>query len=651
MSNGRPDSQISAQETGGGGNALKLYWFIPDGLRADPDLFTIYEWAGQGELPNIKKMMDNGAYGYSIPVFPSHTPVNFATLLTGSYPKTHGVADGPMHVEGRPLDSVAVGGFSSAAKKVPPIWSTLEENGEKVLILSTPGSTPPEIQEGVVIRGRWGGWGADFHAINFQSKENGDKRRQQGRGSRLFYFGPELTQYVDPLPASGWENVPPSFSPPLEVPLASWGATVYAYAYDSTDDGKKNYDHAAFSLDKKTILDDIVQGQWGNWHKITLKWQGNDVDSDFIPEAIILDEDGFFRLRIFYNNVNRFITQPSTVADQLTDYVGPMMDFVDNYPAQLVYYPEDKEAFLQEMNATFAWHTRAIPYIVREYNPAIVIHDIYSPNQMLTSRWWMGYVDPHSARYGDVSDEERRQLWGEVKDMYKDIDRMIGEIMANADENTIIVLSSDHGAVPLDKYAALNNLFANEGLLKFTLNKDTGEPIIDWNRTQAIYLKMDNVYINPNGLAGDYHRASGPEYEALRDKVIQLLISLQDENGKRPVASVTKWEDVEKFLDLPADRTGDLIVANEAGYGWSEEMSDDLAIFSEPLISGYKQAIHPDDVKGMWTPFIVMGPGVKKGHRIEEPVRQVDQYPTLMTLLGEQIPDFVEGKPLPDIAG
>src|SRR3989344_4228747 len=134
--------------------------------------------------------------------------------------------------------------------------------------------------------------------------------------------------------------------------------------------------------------------------------------------------------------------------------------------------------------------------------------------------------------------------------MYKDIDRMIGEIMANADENTIIVLSSDHGAVPLDKYAALNNLFANEGLLKFTLNKATGEPIIDWNRTQAIYLKMDNVYINPNGLAGDYHRASGPEYEALRDKVIQLLISLQDENGKRPVASVTKWEDVEKFLDL-----------------------------------------------------------------------------------------------------
>ena len=66
-------------------------------------------------------MMDQGSYGYSIPTFPSHTPTNFATLLTGTYPKTIGVADGPMHGEGRPLNKVAVGGFSSVAKKIDPI--------------------------------------------------------------------------------------------------------------------------------------------------------------------------------------------------------------------------------------------------------------------------------------------------------------------------------------------------------------------------------------------------------------------------------------------------------------------------------------------------------------------------------------------------
>ena len=146
---------------------VKLYWFIPDGMRAEPGLFNIYAWAKEGKLPNIKKLMERGTYGYSYPNFPSHTPTNFATLLTGSMPEVHGVDDGPMREVGKPLDAVAVPGFRSTAKKVAPIWKTLEEAGMKVAILSVPGSTPPEVQKGVVIRGRWGGWGADFASLNF----------------------------------------------------------------------------------------------------------------------------------------------------------------------------------------------------------------------------------------------------------------------------------------------------------------------------------------------------------------------------------------------------------------------------------------------------------------------------------------------------
>src|SRR3954463_8331439 len=111
---------LSAQQ------ATKLYWFIPDGVRAEPDLFKVFEWAQQGYLPNIKYMMDHGAHGYSVPAFPTHTPVNFAALLTGCTSKTNGVADGPMHTEGFPLDKVSVGGFRSSARRVPAIWSIME---------------------------------------------------------------------------------------------------------------------------------------------------------------------------------------------------------------------------------------------------------------------------------------------------------------------------------------------------------------------------------------------------------------------------------------------------------------------------------------------------------------------------------------------
>ena len=628
---------------------LQLYWFIPDGMRADPDLFNIYEWAEKGELPNIKKMMDQGAYGYSIPVFPTHTPVNFATLLTGSYPKTHGVADGPMHVEGHPLDRVSVGGFSSVAKKVPPIWSTLEDSGHKVAIISTPGSTPPEIDSGIVVRGRWGGWGADFHAINFESKQDNTQRIKQGRASRLFFFGPELTQYVNPKPAASFKDAPQSFSKPQEIKLEAWGATYFAYIYDSTNDSTTNYDNIAFANNKKEIFESISQGEWSNWHDTTLKWNSRDVLSHVRFHVIILDDDGFFRVRLFFNNVNEYIAQPGAIADDLTTYVSPMMDFVDNFPPQLIYYDEDKQTFLQEMNYTFDWHTKAISYMISEHNPSVIIHDIYSPNQMLTSRWWLGYIDPNSKRYAQKDETERALLLGEVKDMYKRLDTMIGEILENANDNTIIVLSSDHGAAPLDKWVRINNVLAKNNLLHFEINKQTGEPIIDWKNTKAIYLKMDNIYINPAGLDGNWTRASGSEYEALREAVTKILIDLEDDNGKKPIASITKWEDVEAFLDLPQDRVGDLIIANEAGYGWNEEMTEDLEYFSIPLKTGYKQAIHPENANAMWTPFIIMGPGVKKNYEIAEPIKHAMQYPTIMTLLNQPLPKFVEEQPLNEI--
>ena len=108
-----PTSETSNEVSAYSEYPNKLNWFIPDGLRADPDIFTIFKWAKEGKLPNIKRMMDEGSYGYSIPTFPSHTPTNFAALLTGTYPITNGVADGPMRVEGQTLQKPAIGGFSS----------------------------------------------------------------------------------------------------------------------------------------------------------------------------------------------------------------------------------------------------------------------------------------------------------------------------------------------------------------------------------------------------------------------------------------------------------------------------------------------------------------------------------------------------------
>ena len=633
---------------------LKLYWFIPDGVRAEPQLFDIYRWASEGKLPNIKKLMEKGTYGFSYQTFPGHTPTNFATLLTGSYPEVHGIDDGPMHVLEQPLDHVTVPGFRSTAKKVSPIWKTLENAGIKVALISIPGSTPPEIQKGIVIRGRWGGWGADFHALNFEAKVNLDQRILQGRAVRLFFFGPELTQYIDDHEARDWQNSPMSYTQPKEVAMIGWGTPVFAYIYDSTDDSQKNYDRVALSLDKKSTFADIGQGDWTDWQQINLKWKSADniidVPSDVKATVIKLNADGFFRIRLLYNNLNQYIAQPEEIAEYLTKTSGPMVDFADNFPAQLIYYPEDKKTFQDEAEMSFDWHKEVISDLVKEYSPNAVIHDIYTPNQMLTSRWWMGYIDPESAKYQDVTSEERDKLWLEIQDMYVKLDEIIGEIIKVSDNNTYIVISSDHGAVPLDTNVNLNNLFAQKGWLKFTINKQTGEPLIDWKNSKVIYLKTAHVYIKPEGLAGNYTRSNGLLYEKLRTEVRKTLENLQDEKGNKPATEVVDWEKAQEFMHLDPERLGDLVIANTPGYGWNEEMSSDLKIFSRPLVSGYKQAILAKDIPGMWTPFIISGPGIKKNNFLgNKPFDQIQQYPTIMEALKIKIPDFVQGKPLDKI--
>jgi predicted AlkP superfamily phosphohydrolase/phosphomutase len=257
----------------------------------------------------------------------------------------------------------------------------------------------------------------------------------------------------------------------------------------------------------------------------------------------------------------------------------------------------------------------------------------------------MGYVDPKSARYNEVSAAEREKLWQEVHWLYKKLDDIVGSLLAHASEKTYVVLSSDHGAVPLNHNVRLNNLFAREGLVKFATDPKTGERTIDWPQTKAIYLNMHNVYVNPQGLGGNWKRGSGPEYEQLRQKVKDLLLGLQDAQGVKPVEKVSEWERASEQFKLLAERSGDLIVANRAGYGWTEETTEDLQIFSVPLISGYKQAIVSENTKGLWTPFIMVGPGIRKGHFLgESPIDMVDQYPTLLRCLGLEKPAWVQGK-------
>lgn len=634
-------------------SGLKLYWFIPDGLRAEPEIFQVFQWAQKGELPNLKKMMDGGAWGYSRPVFPSHTPVNFATLMTGSSPKIHGIADGAMRIEGYPLETVSRGGFSSVSKKVPSIWSILEKNEFLVSILSVPGSTPPELTRGNTIKGRWGAWGLDFPAIIFHDNRDTELFEQQGQSKRAFIFGSDLTKFIPSNEAVGWLAIK-SYSPARQIEFTNWGNTMWGLIIDSTDDKKENYDQIVFSNDKKNILTTLKVGERSDWIPVELTLDMKNkadqssskisVSSKVKIGVIKLGKKDFFRVRFYYDGLNQYSTQPSELADKMRSVAGPMVDFVDNYPAQLIYFPEDKKAFLAESIDSLDWHKKSVGFLVREAKSNVVIHSVYTPNQMLTSRWWLPYLDPQSPLYNKISEKERAELWVEVKQMYKKIDDILGEILKQADANTIVALSSDHGALPLYKEIRLNNLFYKKGWLKFKFDPTKKEWKVDWKNSKVVFLQMDNIYINPKGLDGNFHHASGEQFEKLRDQVISALNELKDdETGISPLSGAWKRESAAEQFDLPKDRIGDLIISNKPPYIWAEDIDPSAKIFVRTLKGGYKQAVSNNEI-GLLTPFAIMGPGVPKGFKIPDVIEHQNQTAEIYHLMNIEAPAYVTGK-------
>lgn len=604
-------------------SAHKLYWFVPDGLRADPDVMDVFGWAKAGKLPNIKRMMDEGAWGYARPAFPSHTPSNFATLMTGSYPETHGVADGPMRVEGFPLQKPSVNGFSSTAKKTPPIWRTLEAQGRKVALVSIPGSTPPELDAGAVVRGRWGNWGADFHAINFQSAGSEDPRAKRGLGARLFYLGPELTR---------------------DVPLVDGVMTMLAYGatVQATLDPKGS---VSFTMEGKTVATLSKSNEWTPWLPVTLKWQGQDLPTSF-KLCLIKSGPGYLKVRWLFDVMNRTIVSPPAVADALESSVGPMIDFPDNWPAQLNRLPEEKDVLLTEAKMALDWHKRAAARLLSVEKPDVLIQDTYVPNQLLESRWWLKHLDPASPDYAATSKEDRAARAAELLSVYQGIDAVLGEALKNAGPDTVIALSSDHGILAIKREVLVNNLLAKEGLLTFSVDGN-GEVQIDWAKSKAAFLKMIGVYVNPDGLAGPWKRGSGKDYDALRDRVAKLLLTLKDGDAA-VVDEALKWEDADK-LRLPKDRVPDLVLAMKPGYALTEDMDTSGEFLRASRQSGYKQAVKSDGVPALYTPFVVMGPGVKKGYRITTVVPNADQAPTLLTLIGAKLPEGMQGKPVQEM--
>jgi predicted AlkP superfamily phosphohydrolase/phosphomutase len=289
------------------------------------------------------------------------------------------------------------------------------------------------------------------------------------------------------------------------------------------------------------------------------------------------------------------------------------------------------------------------------------------------------FMDRSHPRY------ESNQFEYAIRDGYKLVDEYVGILLDKLPEDGVVMVMSDHGFGPLKSIVNLNNFLMQKGLLKLRrdlltrvkaaafrrglspaivyrwieraglqnlvtrVSKNTRNQLVakflsfdnvDWSQTVAYSMgHVGQVYLNvagrePEGIVTE------DSYMQKRQEVIEALQDLRDLDGQPLVSQIVPREET---YHGPYTRFGpDLHL-----------VLDDYNVIAFPLFATdgkvITQQIRGDSGchrrEGI---FIIRGPEITSGGRIPK-ADITDLTPTILHLLGEQVPRSMDGKVLHEV--
>jgi predicted AlkP superfamily phosphohydrolase/phosphomutase len=250
--------------------------------------------------------------------------------------------------------------------------------------------------------------------------------------------------------------------------------------------------------------------------------------------------------------------------------------------------------------------------------------------------------DPgHPALHGQAPDPRYATA---IEDHYRRGDDVVGEVLRRADDQTLVIVLSDHGFNSFRRGVHLNTWLYDQGLLALKDGARPGEDCrdllldIDWARTKAYALGLGGIYLN---LAGREGQGTVPpdEAEALKKAIAAGLTGLRDPANGVAIRGVKTREEL--YRGPRVEDAPDLFVNFAAGYraSWGSSMGGVPEGHFEDNTRpwGGDHIIDPVLVPGV---LFVNRPFRHEGARLE------DLAPTILSALGVPPGPAMEGSPL-----
>ncbi|RSL33610.1 hypothetical protein D7Z54_09880 [Salibacterium salarium] len=257
----------------------------------------------------------------------------------------------------------------------------------------------------------------------------------------------------------------------------------------------------------------------------------------------------------------------SKVDRLLTERCGPFISkwTIQADPDQLYY-----ESAFEEAEYQADWLAKASQILLNEENFDLFA-TVYRLNDE-THHTCLGLVDPASPFYTP----EKSSLYEKtIRKSYEILDKVVGDLLDYKDEDTLLVLASDHGDVPNAYLCDVYRRLEECNLAKLDEN---GKPI--WNKTKA-YLKNERggleIYVNLKGR--EKHGIVEPnKYETVQNAIFNALSTWYYETPeyKLNVAGLVLKKQDAPIIGYWGSKMGDVIFAYNNGFVWGRNLKGDV---------------------------------------------------------------------------
>ncbi len=590
----------------------------------------------RGALPHLAELSKRGGYGRVSTTDPAQTPVAWSTFATGLNPGGHGIFDFLRRDPKTYLPQLGLNRYEQKNPFVPPrvvslqraeaVWQVLSDAGVPSVVLRCPCTYPPDRIKGRMLSGM--GVPDLRGSLGTSTWYTSADGHPPGEGESVVRVTPTEAGHVQTCLLG---PLSPKTRRPVELEIA---------VEPSPDDGKILIRAHGGSQVLK-----VEQGRWSGWLKVKFKPGRLQSVRGMVRFYLVRTEPVF---ELYASPVNYDpraplfpISSPAEYASQLAEALGTF--YTSGMPEDhngLINSRIDEPAFLEQCEQVLGEREAMMLYELERFDEGLFFCLFDTPDRIQHLFWRFREPDHPANRAHGTGPFEHV-----IAEHYRRCDAIVGRVAEYADDETLLVVLSDHGCGSFRRGVHLNAWLHDQGLLALKRGRQPGDEAgdmlrgVEWSRTKAYALGLSGIYLNLRG-----REAKGivdPEdAEPLKLAIARRLSGLEDpQHGRAAVRGVVRREEV--YRGPYTGEAPDLLVRFAGGY----RASWGTALGAVP------QGCFADNTR-RWAGDHIVDPSLTPGVLImnrpfrASRARLLDLAPTILGALGVPKTSVMEGEPL-----